>query len=194
MTGFPDHPFWDFSLEVYMAPGVGEACLLLQERHQVDVNLLLFCLWVGASGRGTLGDGGMDAAVSAVRAWHDQVVRPLRAVRTRMKGGMPPASGATVESLRRRIQKIEIDCEHTEQLMLAASAGGAVDGCRPDGVRAADAVANLARYFAGLGIDASDEDRGHVSRIVGVAFPGLPPSDIGRLCGGLSGGGRRALL
>lgn len=188
MTGFPEHPFWDFSLEVYTAPGVGEACLRLQERHQVDVNILLFCLWAGASGRGALGEGEMEAAVSAVRAWHDQVVRPLRAVRTRMKGGMPPASGATVESLRQRIQKVEIDCERTEQLMLAASFGGAAEGGRPDGARAADAVASLGRYFAGLGIEASDEDRGCVSRMVGAAFPGLAPPDVGRLCEGLPGG------
>lgn len=40
-VGFPDHPFWDFSLEVYPREGVGAACLALQARHEIDVNVLL---------------------------------------------------------------------------------------------------------------------------------------------------------
>ena len=51
---FEDHPFWDFSLHTYSAEGVGEACIALQERRGVDVNLILFCAWNGASGRGVL--------------------------------------------------------------------------------------------------------------------------------------------
>ena len=52
---FEDHPFWEFSLRVYGNGGVPTACLALQERHAIDVNLLLFCAWIGESGRGILG-------------------------------------------------------------------------------------------------------------------------------------------
>jgi uncharacterized protein (TIGR02444 family) len=38
---FPDHPFWDFSLQVHQCLGVPEACLELQTRHGLDVNMLL---------------------------------------------------------------------------------------------------------------------------------------------------------
>ena len=64
MSDFPDHPFWDFSLIVYMTPGVGPACVALQEAHELDVNIVLFCLWAGASGRGALG-GGAGAGTEA---------------------------------------------------------------------------------------------------------------------------------
>ncbi|MEC9208556.1 MAG: DUF2390 domain-containing protein, partial [Pseudomonadota bacterium] len=43
MSEFPDHPFWDFSLDVYMSKGVGAAFLELQRAHELDVNILLFC-------------------------------------------------------------------------------------------------------------------------------------------------------
>ena len=185
MTRFPDHPFWDFSLEVYMAPGVGEACLELQDRHGLDVNLLLFCLWVGASGRGALEDAEVRGLMSAVEAWHDEIVRALRGVRTRMKGGMPPAPDALAESLRQRVQKIEIDCEHTEQLMLAASIDRTADDSRtPDGC-AADAADNAAGYFRGLGREPSDADRSCLAVMLGVAFPEVPPARIDELCAGL---------
>ena len=51
-VSFPEHPFWDFSLSVYSTEGVPAACLVLQDHHQVDVNVILFCCWLGASGRG----------------------------------------------------------------------------------------------------------------------------------------------
>lgn len=185
MTEFPEHPFWDFSLEVYMAPGVGKACIELQERHGLDVNLLLFCVWAGASGRGVLDDRGMEAATSSVRVWHDAVVRPLRAVRTRMKGGLPRASAELAESLRRRIQKIEIDCEHAEQLMVADSVDLAPDRSRSEDGRAEDAAANVARYFRSFGGDVAPEDRSRLEVVLGAAFAGMPPARIGRLCEGV---------
>ena len=48
---FPDHPFWDFSLRVHGADGVAGACLDLQDAHQLDVNIVLYCCWIGATGR-----------------------------------------------------------------------------------------------------------------------------------------------
>ncbi len=180
MTEFPDHPFWDYSLKVYMSDGVGAACLALQEIHQIDVNVVLFCIWLGASGRGVMTDSELAEARGAVGAWHDSVVRPLRAVRTRMKGGLPPAPDALAESLRRRIQKIEIDCEHTEQLMLAAAVEREADASR--GTEAADAAANVGRYFGALGITVSDEDRNHLGVVLRVAFPEAAPGEIDGLC------------
>ena len=45
------HPFWRFSLRVYRAAGVQQACLALQEDCGADVNLLLLCGWQGLDGR-----------------------------------------------------------------------------------------------------------------------------------------------
>ena len=43
----PDSPFWNFSLRLYARAGVPDACLALQARHGIDVNLLFCCLWLG---------------------------------------------------------------------------------------------------------------------------------------------------
>ena len=183
MTEFPDHPFWDYSLKVYMSDGVGAACLALQEAHQLDVNVVLFCVWLGASGRGALTDSEMSETTRAVGTWHDSVVRPLRAVRVRMKGGMPPSPDDLADSLRRRIQKIEIDCEHTEQLMLAAAVERKAAASR--GTEAADAAANIGCYFRALGIAVSDEDRDHLGVVLRAAFPESPSGEIDALRAGL---------
>ena len=73
----PDRtPFWQFSGGVYARRGVAEACLALQERHRLDVNLLLFCAWAGCNGR-RLDGGDLGLLRSVARPWHDQVVAPL---------------------------------------------------------------------------------------------------------------------
>lgn len=51
---FDDHPFWDYSLRVYCGDGVPAACLDLQDRFEIDVNVMLFCSWIGQSGRGVM--------------------------------------------------------------------------------------------------------------------------------------------
>lgn len=182
MAEFPDHPFWDFSLEVYMSEGVGAACLELQDAHELDVNILLYCQWLGASGRGALTTAQMKTVTDAVDAWHHDVVRALRAVRMRMKGGMAPAPDDLAESMRQRIQKTEIDCEHTEQLMLAAAVETSVDDARADGDRLADAVSNLSQYFQVFGGEVSGRDRENLGVMLRVAFPGLAPEDIRAAC------------
>ena len=47
---FRDHPFWDFSLAVWGREAVEPACLALQARHGIDINVLLFCGWAGRRG------------------------------------------------------------------------------------------------------------------------------------------------
>ena len=42
-----DNEFWRFSLAIYKPPDVAAECLALQEAVGLDVNLLLFCAWLG---------------------------------------------------------------------------------------------------------------------------------------------------
>ena len=98
MDAFPQDDFWDFA----------EACLHLQERHQVDVNLMLFCLWLGVSGRGRLDEAGFARVHAEISPWHNEVVRHLRVLRKRLKGGFAGAPDELCERLRRRIAAIEI--------------------------------------------------------------------------------------
>ena len=44
-------PFWRFSLHFYRQPGVSDACIALQDGCGVDVNLLLFLLWLADEGQ-----------------------------------------------------------------------------------------------------------------------------------------------
>ena len=80
-----DNAFWRFSLAVYAADGVAGECLDLQARHGIDVNLLLFVVWLGASRRRTMNSSDVERASNRIRQWHDETVRPLRSVRVALK-------------------------------------------------------------------------------------------------------------
>jgi len=155
-----------------MTEGVGSACLELQNAHDLDVNVLLFCLWVGASQRGVLTTFQMKTLTNTVDIWHKDIVRGLRAVRTSMKYSSFYEDGALTESVRQRIQKAEIDCEHIEQLILAAALNLKSDNKRCDKVCLKDALSNMGLYLKTF-TNITEKDRQNIVYIAQVAFPGL---------------------
>lgn len=101
-------------MALYAREGVPEACLHLQNRHDLDVNLVLFAAFVGAGRRRRLTSADLAAARARVDTWHRDVVRPLREVRQRLKTGPAPAPNEATARLRRRLQQVEIEAELIE--------------------------------------------------------------------------------
>lgn len=119
----PDNAFWRFSLAVYAAPGVMPACLELQDRFGLDVNLLLFCCWAGAARGVALSEPDIAEATAAAQEWRESVVAPLRTLRRRMKT-MAAMHDPAAATLRNRIAALELDAEQIQQAMLFRLAGG----------------------------------------------------------------------
>jgi uncharacterized protein (TIGR02444 family) len=116
-----DNPFWRFSLVVYAAPGVEEECLALQRAHGIDVNVLLFCAWIGAQRRLTLTEKHLEQVTSEVEAWHQTVVVPIRTVRKGLKM-LPQIAESTVQDLRKGVAASELCAEQVEQALLFRAA------------------------------------------------------------------------
>ncbi|MGC1841242.1 MAG: TIGR02444 family protein [Pseudolabrys sp.] len=111
----PDNDFWRFSLRVYDQEGVPNECLELQDLHGVNVNLLLFCAWIGPQAI-TLNRSDIEGATQIVAHWDAMVVRPLRSARQEMKADPDMAI------VRARVKAMEIEAERIEQAMLFAHA------------------------------------------------------------------------
>jgi len=142
-------PFWRFSLAFYRRPGVGEACIQLQDGSEVDVNLLLFLLWLAAAKRRLTADEvrGIDAKV---RGWRELTVLPLRAVRRQLKGAAPLVEAGAAEAYRSKIKSVELEAERLQQEALYALANSMTLGAADASADAA-ARANIAAYQAVLG-------------------------------------------
>lgn len=174
---WPTNPFWDYSVALYRQPGVERACLDLQRRHRLNVNLVLFCCWLGA--RGIEIERDWLARTSAIcERWQTAVVRPLRQVRDSLKfeqatphvDDLPDRWPELTAALRQRVLAAELDGEHLEQLLLAGLADELV-GDRPCGI--AVATRNLCHYWRFTG-----EDRSALEIVLQAAFPEVAAADI----------------
>jgi uncharacterized protein (TIGR02444 family) len=174
---WPHNPFWDYSVELYRRPGVEAACLELQRRHGLDVNLVLLCCWLASRGV-ELDQATLRAARHAVASWQAEVVRLLRAVRQRLKARLTdPEPGSVVErwpglaaALRERALALEIDGERLAQLGLCRAVEGLPQSARP-GVTLAGA--NLRRYWQFDG-----RDRHAMRTLLGAAFPAAGTGEL----------------
>jgi uncharacterized protein (TIGR02444 family) len=131
--------FWGFSLAFYAIPDVAEALITLQDRDGFDVNLMLFALWIGVSGRGRHDRDGLMAADRAVCEVRAEIVQPLRTLRRRLA----QCPETDVQELRRAVKALELAAEKIVQTRLARLAGPV---CAKTGDVAA-AHANLAAYL-----------------------------------------------
>jgi uncharacterized protein (TIGR02444 family) len=134
--------FWRFSLALYARPDVPPACLVLQDQHGRDINVMLFCCWLGASGRGRLDRLALDAADRAVAGWRHDVVEPFRAARRAIKAAALPDS----DGIYAKAKAVELDAERLLQRQLAEFAPPEKAGLSTE-KRLADALANLALYI-----------------------------------------------
>jgi uncharacterized protein (TIGR02444 family) len=146
--------FWRFTLAVYGRPGIAPALVELQDRHGLDVNLALFCAWLGWSGRGQATEALLDRAERAVADWRREIVEPLRAVRRALKGKREPAGAS---ELREAVQRQEIEAERLAQRLLV-SVLPSESLPTPAPMRRADVAANLTLYCNLLRIPPHDLD------------------------------------
>jgi uncharacterized protein (TIGR02444 family) len=131
--------FWRFSLALYARPGVADALIALQDRAGLDVNLILFGLWVGTRHARELGRDGFAAAAEAA-AELSGVVRGIRMLRRQLGDG----SAGDIRRLRGVVLRLELAAERQVQMRLAACADFATAQRAPRD-RGSAALANLAR-------------------------------------------------
>ncbi|MFV0275847.1 MAG: TIGR02444 family protein [Parahaliea sp.] len=103
-----DNPFWQFSLDTYTRPGVAELCLAAQDRHGLDVNLLLFAVWLGRRGL-ALSQAQVAALLAETAVLRTSVIAPLRALRRQWK------LLAEAAALRPSLQALELAAERQLQ-------------------------------------------------------------------------------
>ncbi|MBI3371852.1 MAG: TIGR02444 family protein [Betaproteobacteria bacterium] len=173
-SGFP---FWQFSMRVYRTPRIAEACLALQDDCGVDVNLLLFCCWMGRSGR-SLKRQALRAAIRAVAPWQSEVVQPLRRARRTLKQGFRSVEPEYCRLLRKRVGAAELEAEYVEQRTLAERAAELPVLARKCEPRVA-AEANLKHYLELLGLRLGRREARNVAILI-AACSARPTSAPGR--------------
>lgn len=182
MTDSVDHPLWDYAVEVYGRAGVSGACIGLQQRLGLDVNVLLFCCWLGAGGHGEVPLSLLEDASERTGPWNREIVGALRAVRNTLKGGFAPAPGPLAAGLRDRIIAVETEAERVEMSMLGELVPGASEKPAPEPERAA--LANLLAYCKLRRVKLGEEDREDLLVLLTAAFADADRKALSRLIAG----------
>lgn len=137
---------WRFSLAVYRQPQVPPACLMLQDLHGVDVNLLLYAGWRAWRGN-ALSHEGCLSAMKRSECWRNDLVRPLRSIR-RLAGDLARQDPGFAQAYA-ALKACELRLEQQQQAMLA-DGSDADAACAGDEGPGSIAVA-LARFVAATG-------------------------------------------
>lgn len=107
---------WKFALKVYLKPGVPDACIHLQDRCGVDINVLLVALY-GATELGIkVDDRRLKALCDCGRLIRTEAVLPIREIRQRLK---PLAIGSPLTLVRNIVKEAELKAEQCQQAKMA---------------------------------------------------------------------------
>jgi len=112
-----DFAFWRFSLHIYSGTDVPEACLLLQDEHGIDVNVMLYLLFLARCGR-LIAPADIDLIEAMVGQWRERVVRPLREVRRHLKTPHAAFDAELTNALRSQVKRIELESERLQQFVM----------------------------------------------------------------------------
>jgi uncharacterized protein (TIGR02444 family) len=107
-------PFWQFSIKFYAVPGVADACIALQDKAKVDVNMMFFLLWNATEGR-AFNAADITEIERRIGPWREMAVIPIRNVRRALKSPPPAMAADAAESLRTRIKAVELEAERLQQ-------------------------------------------------------------------------------
>lgn len=150
-------------MEFYGKSGIEAKLIDLQDRLGLDVNLLLFACWTGATGRGRLSDNLWRKLISGTEEWRRKVVEPLRAVRRYSKGTVD--AGA----FREKLKALELEAERAEQETIMSLAQPPEPAAIAADAVMADVVANLRAYIVAAGCPLELVANGAVQVLVAAA-------------------------
>ncbi|WP_287884720.1 TIGR02444 family protein [Paracoccus sp. (in: a-proteobacteria)] len=133
---------WPFMLKIYAAPGVAPACLRLQETYGLDIPLFLAVLHGAVLGK-ALDAAAIRALDASCAQWRQDVIHPLRRIRTAMKSDASLAWNPRVPALREAIKAQELTAERIEAEVLEALIRSLSPTMRPAGVKPLQEAASL---------------------------------------------------
>ncbi len=113
---FPNSEFWNYSSQIWTLPQVEPLCLDLQDHFDINVNVLLYCYWVGEK-KLSLNDDDIQTLIDATLPW-STIIAPLRDSRKMMRQNLIAMSSDMINQTISNINEMEINAEHMTQIAL----------------------------------------------------------------------------
>ncbi len=111
----PDNELWLFSKNVYQRAGIAVTCLYLQNNYDLNVNLLLACLWYADSSRGVLLPEDIAALIAELTPWQQKVTEEIRKLRQQLP---KQSTNEKLLEIRKLVINTELFSEKIQQSIL----------------------------------------------------------------------------
>lgn len=148
--------FKEHAFAVYGTAGVGETCVALQDRHALDVVMMLYLCWLGRHGV-SLDTDSLEKAIQAVEGWREEVVLPIRRVRRALKTDVGIVAATHSNALRQTIKDAEIAAEVLQMTALEHLAESLLGRDARSAERHGVVRGNLSRYLDHLSVARESE-------------------------------------
>lgn len=99
------NPLWDYACSRYQNPEVKRICLLLQDQWHADINILLAAGWSARIRQ----QPNWQVVLEQIRCWQNDIIKPLRMVRQRLRSEHELERG-----LRSELLTLELTAEQIE--------------------------------------------------------------------------------
>lgn len=112
MHNATNHPFWSYSLTQYSQPECERFCLAAQNNVGLDVNLLLFGVWLAMQNKSLL----LSDLPSKISNHRLGIIQPLRTLRSQLKSLSERRND--IKAIRDKIKSLELKAEQIQQWWL----------------------------------------------------------------------------
>lgn len=114
---FPNSDFWDFSNDFYAHKEIESTCLTLQDKYDLNVNLILFSCWLTINKNSILDKQQWLQLYSATLPW-EEIIKPLRQSRRMINHSSIAWPSDFKAETGKTVSTIEINTEHMQQLSI----------------------------------------------------------------------------
>lgn len=113
---FPNSNLWIYTTQLWAFPEVESICLELQNIYDADVNILLYCCWIGDK-KLSMNEDDMQVLLDTVTPWQT-MIKPLRDSRKMMQQQLIAMPSHLVDQTINNMNQMELNAEHMAQLAL----------------------------------------------------------------------------
>ena len=131
---FPNSELWTYTTQIWALPEVETICLDLQNSYDANVNMLLYCCWVGDKSL-NLNDDDLQTLLDTVQPWQT-IIKPLRDSRKMMQQQLIAMPADMVDQTVTNMSEMELNAEHMTLLALEKA-------LRPEKISPCESLSNI---------------------------------------------------
>ena len=166
---FPNSELWNYSTQLWTLPSVETICLDLQNNFEVNINILLYCCWVGDK-KLCLNEDDVQSLLDSIHPWQT-IIKPLRDSRKMMQQHLIAMPANMVDQTVSNMSEMELNAEHMSQLAIEKALKPEKITHTPDQSNIECCLSNIKTYLNSLdGVTSTDEIMPQISQLLTAVF------------------------